>query len=272
MGNGHFADSTDIETLSPLEAALPVWKREPAEAPGEETARIVADREAWIVEHDALVARAKSPLVVRTASALKPEWERPLAASDDVRRGNATDFGSAVHAVLERIELRRQDELDETSRAVAEEFGLPARAAEIASIARRALDAPVVGRALRSGRMLLEAPFTVALPHEDAVAHGLPEGLAEGRIDLLFEEDGDAVIVDFKTDAVSAKDMQERGEHYRNQALVYAWAVHRAAGMRVKEVIFLFARIPAEHTYAVDNAFIAEAEALMRTTPEPSMV
>jgi len=45
----------------------------------------------------------------------------------------------------------------------------------------RAVEA--VERALRSPRMLIEAPFVAALPQDEAHQHGLPEGLAEGRID-----------------------------------------------------------------------------------------
>ena len=91
------------------------------------------------------------------------------------------------------------------------------------------------------------------------------EGLAEGRIDLLFVEDGAIVIVDFKTDSVSAAQVAERAAHYHPQALVYAWAAHRATGMPVREVVFLFARPqPAvEHTVPVDDALLAEAEALL---------
>ncbi|HEY7802685.1 MAG TPA: PD-(D/E)XK nuclease family protein, partial [Dehalococcoidia bacterium] len=92
-------------------------------------------------------------------------------------------------------------------------------------------------------------------------------GLAEGRIDLLFVEDAPEgrgiVIVDFKTDAVSARDIETRAAHYRTQMLVYAWAAERAAGMPVREVVFLFARPGIEHATVVDAAFRAEAEALL---------
>jgi ATP-dependent helicase/nuclease subunit A len=269
MGNGNFAPAIDITTLPALDAELPVWRREPAEALADAAERIVEERQRWLDGHEALVERARRPLVVRTASALKPEWERPFASTDDVRRGNATDFGSAVHALLERIELRRADEIDAMASAIAEEFGLHGRANEIAAIARKALASKVVDRALRSRRTLLEAPFTVALPAGEAAAAGLPEGLAEGRIDLLFEEDGAAVIVDFKTDAVSERDVDERAAFYRNQALVYAWAVHEATRMPVREVVFLFARPGVERSYDADDAFLAEAARLMRDgTPE----
>lgn len=134
---------------------------------------------------------------------------------------------------------------------------MPDRAGEMIGVARRALGSDAVRRALASKRLLLEAPFTVALA--DAA------GLAEGRIDLLFEEGGGLVIVDFKTDDVSARDAGARAEAYRNQALVYAWSAQAASRTPVREVIFLFARPdPAiERAFAVDAAFLAEAESLL---------
>jgi hypothetical protein len=74
------------------------------------------------------------------------------------------------------------------------------------------------------------------------------------------------VIVDFKTD--SASDIDARAATYRNQALVYAWAAHTATRMRVREVVFLFARPdPArEHRTIVDDAFMAAADALVNGT------
>jgi ATP-dependent exoDNAse (exonuclease V) beta subunit len=264
MANGDAAEAIDITALPPVDATLPIWKRAPDPVALDDVERIVDARARWIASHDALIARASAPLPVRTASALKPEWERPAAPSDDIRRGTATEFGSAVHAVLERTRLRDDGQLDRIAAAVAGESGLESRADEIARIARRALESDVVRRARQSERVLLEAPFTLALPAEA----GAGGGVAEGRIDLLFEEDGQAVIVDFKTDAVSASEADERAEYYRNQALVYAWAVSEAAAIPVRQVIFLFARPGVERTYAVGPAFLEEARRLV-ASPAP---
>jgi ATP-dependent exoDNAse (exonuclease V) beta subunit len=110
--------------------------------------------------------------------------------------------------------------------------------------------------------MLLEAPFVAGLPSTNGNGT-VPEGLAEGRIDLLFEEDGELVIVDFKTDSVTGAEIDARAGHYRNQSLVYAWAAHRATGMAVREVVFAFARPGIEHATQVDDAFIGEAAELI---------
>ena len=66
---------------------------------------MTAEREGWDVAHRLLIAEASTPLDVRTATSLKAEWQGE-GGGDDVRRGRATEFGSAVHALLERIDSR----------------------------------------------------------------------------------------------------------------------------------------------------------------------
>jgi ATP-dependent helicase/nuclease subunit A len=262
QAGAHLADRVDLGTLDMPRGEPPVWRGVlDAASRREDVERVRGQRGAWIGDHDALVARGATPLLVRTASALKPEWDAASSyVSDGVRRGRAAEFGTVVHALLERAALHA-DRIDAGAAAVAREYGMRDREREMISVASRALSSDAVRRALCSRRMLLEAPFTVALPGAG--------GLAEGRIDLLFEEDGGIVIVDFKTDAVSARDVEERASLYRHQALVYAWAAHAATSLPVREVIFLFARPdPAiEHRTPVDAAFTAEAEALMRGGP-----
>ena len=250
----------DTSALPPVDADLPVWRREPPQAAVDATA-VIEERGRWLAARDALLERARRPLVVHTASALKPEWTREAPGGDDVRRGRATDFGSAVHALLERVDLAVPT-VDPLAHAIAEEFGLLDREREIADVARRALDSDAVARARRSPRVLREVPFTLALPGDIA-------GVAEGRIDLLFEEDGALVVADFKTDAVTREDAAARAAFYKNQALIYAWAAATTTNLRVREVIFIFARpTPAEaFTYAVDAAFMADAKALVGREP-----
>jgi ATP-dependent helicase/nuclease subunit A len=251
-------DVIDATSLPPLEQEPPVWRHAPGEAAEPDVREVIEAREAWIAANDALKTDAATAARVVTASALKPEWEPPSSSADDVRRGRATEFGSAVHALLERIDLRHPDDVAELAATITREFGLSGREREIERCARTALASTSVARALRSPRVLRETPFAVALPD------GGERGAAEGRIDLLFEEDGQIVIVDFKTDAVTGAEISARAGLYRNQALVYAWAARVATGMPVREVIFLFARTGDEKTMAADAAFMAEAEELMR--------
>jgi len=50
------------------------------------------------------------------------------------------------------------------------------------------------------------------------------------------------VIVDYKTDRISAEDAGRKTEHYRPQAAIYAGAMRKALELPVKEVIFFFVR------------------------------
>ncbi len=257
------ADIVDTATLPALEAEPRIWRWPTAEAHPASVRELIETREAWQSAHRALVDDAATPYRIVTATSLKAEWERSadVTSDDAIRRGRATEFGTAVHELLEKIDLSRPQDIPALATAIAAQSGLNDRADEIEQLARNTLASDVVARALRSRHLLREVPFTAPLPEGD--------GLAEGRIDLLFEEDSPGgrgiVVVDFKTDAVrSEREVDERAAHYRNQALVYTWAAHRATSMPVREVVFLFARIALEHNTIVDDAFMAEAEALMR--------
>ncbi|TAK65187.1 MAG: hypothetical protein EPO22_05265 [Dehalococcoidia bacterium] len=261
-------DAVEAASLPQLQLEAPVWQRLPDFAPQPEVDRVIAAREQWKNEHQSGVDAVNTKLRYATASALKPEWERPALADDGVRRGRAAELGSAVHALLERIELARPDDATSLAPIIASEFGLAGQEGEIERLARRALASEVIQRALdpRTVRVLREVAFTVALPD----APGTPAGVAEGRIDLLFERGGEMTVVDFKTDRVAGPaQIEERTATYRNQALVYAWATRLATGRPVREVVFVYAHPGVERPIAVDAAFMAEAETLMRQAALP---
>ncbi len=56
--------------------------------------------------------------------------------------------------------------------------------------------------------------------------------MVQGIIDAYFEEDGEIVLMDYKTDRISEKKLVNR---YHVQTELYAEALHKATGMRVKE-------------------------------------
>jgi ATP-dependent exoDNAse (exonuclease V) beta subunit len=75
-------------------------------------------------------------------------------------------------------------------------------------------------RASRASRAAREFDFLMAV--EDLVVRG--------QIDLWFEEGGELVIVDYKTDAVSAQEARERAQEYALQLRLYAMALERITG------------------------------------------
>jgi ATP-dependent exoDNAse (exonuclease V) beta subunit len=75
-------------------------------------------------------------------------------------------------------------------------------------------------RAARAGRVEREFDFLMAV--DDLVIRG--------QIDLWFEENGELVVVDYKTDDVSAAEAPLRARDYALQLRLYAMAIERTAG------------------------------------------
>jgi len=162
--------------------------------------------------------------------------------------------GRAVHAVLQSVDLASGQGLEDTARAQAAAEGVPQREAEIVSLVRVALESETVKRAVASGRWWREVP----------VGAPVGETVLEGFIDLLFEEEGDLVVVDYKTDSLETEEeIAERSGHYRIQAGAYALALQEATGCSVKEVVLLFLQPRQEVVMRDVPALMDEARAAL---------
>jgi ATP-dependent helicase/nuclease subunit A len=115
--------------------------------------------------------------------------------------------------------------------ALAPSFGLTGddarRAAEAAA---RALALPVMERARRAPRLWRELPVW------------FPDGedLVEGVVDLVFEEDGALVVVDYKTDHIAADQALAQAAHHAPQLQLYGRGLAQATGLSVRERLVLF--------------------------------
>ena len=134
--------------------------------------------------------------------------ERELAADlfEGVRhslgdRPSAGEFGTQVHALLAGNPPPVPD---------------PA-ALRLAEVFRQS---PLGRRAARATRIERESDFLMAV--EDLVIRG--------QVDLWFEEGGELVVVDYKTDSVTAHEAHRRAQDYALQLRLYAMAVERVAG------------------------------------------
>ncbi len=114
-------------------------------------------------------------------------------------------------------------------------------------------------RAVASGRVWREVP--VAAPTGDGILYGF--------IDLLFEEDDGLVIVDYKTDAVSASETPEAVLRYRLQGGAYAHALQEITEKPVKEVVFLYLHPRREQKLADLSQAIRDAEAAAKSILAP---
>ena len=206
-------------------------------------------RDEWAQRREALVAAMGRPSYVAATALGHPQsggeaWESGEAAamgqldeeaepdaSEPWRKGRATtSLGRAVHAVLQSIDLATGEGIDERAQGQAAAEGIPGRTADVARLARAAVESGIVKRAVASGRTWREV----------AVAAPAGGGSLHGFIDLLFEETDGLVVVDYKTDAVSAREAPEAVARYRLQGGAYAHAIQQVTRMPVKEVVFLY--------------------------------
>ncbi len=172
--------------------------------------------------------------------------------------GRGAAFGSFVHDLLRAIDFQRPDDL----RAIAQTLGKAHRLDDSVvesgiRLVEWGLGSSVLRRAARSSRLWKELPFVY--PRGDH--------LIEGFIDLVFEENGELVVVDFKTDRVEKeKELEERVRHYAPQGIVYAMALEGITHKKVKEVVFLFVSAKLEKSIPLGKSALQRVEKLLKET------
>jgi len=235
------------------EVSIPIASQETEGPVPEDTPEA---RQQWLDERVQLLRERARPSAVAATALARVVKEEASVPEEPWRRGRAgTTLGRAVHAVLQTIDLATGRGLEDTARAQASAEGIPHREAEVIRLVRVALGSETVHRAVASGRWWREVP----------VAAPVGEAVLEGFIDLLFEEDGDLVVVDYKTDVLETQEeVAERAVHYRLQAGAYALAVQAATGRPVREVVLLFLQPRREVKLRDVPALMEEAKAVLR--------
>ncbi len=182
-------------------------------------------------------ALAKSWTTSPTSALGEPEKRAPF---DEPRPKGAAEpalLGELCHRALERWDFKDQAGLSAALAASARSLSrlrpdadwaaTTAEAGEILSAFAKSKAAAALRRAEILGR---EVPFV----------YGRDGTVVRGSIDLLCRRDGKLVVIDYKTDQISAKDAPARREHYAPQGLAYCEAVRRAYGEDAAfEIVFL---------------------------------
>ncbi len=98
-------------------------------------------------------------------------------------------------------------------------------------------------RVRRSGHVFRELPFSLLVSAEEL---GYPAGgddiIVNGVIDLMFEEDGGYVIIDYKSNHMTEDQVEAMADHYRKQIRMYSYAAEKIMGRPVKESYLFFLR------------------------------
>jgi ATP-dependent helicase/nuclease subunit A len=185
----------------------------------------------WTAAREGMVKTAsRRPFVPISAGRVAARTAPPpvLAAGE---AGGGRDFGSLVHRILEWIPLDAPERAGPMAEALAPSFGLdPDAARRAGDAARRALALPVMQRARAASRVWRELPVW------------LPQGtdLVEGVVDLVFEEDGALVVVDYKTDHIAPEQALAQAAHHAPQLQLYGRALAVATGTSVRDRLVLF--------------------------------
>jgi len=96
-------------------------------------------------------------------------------------------------------------------------------------------------RVLESENMEREFKFSLLCPAESYYPGGGDDQiLLQGIIDCFFEEDGELVVIDFKTDQITPDTLDDKAKSYTPQLAAYAQALERITGKRVRERIIYF--------------------------------
>lgn len=183
-----------------------------------------------------------------------PPWQRG-------RYGTAV--GRAVHAVLQYADLRTGADVDAEAAAQCAAEGIIGMDDTVAALARSALAAPIVRRAVDTAH---HRELYVAAPVGDRTV--------EGYIDLFVETPGGGVIVDYKTDQwPDDAERADRIARYRRQLAIYGVVVEHLLGRPAEGAILVRCRAggPAEEI-PIDRwpEALAEARSLVENLLDSS--
>jgi ATP-dependent helicase/nuclease subunit A len=141
-----------------------------------------------------------------------------------------TAVGSAVHGVLQVIDLATGNDLDALVAAQCQAEAVPEREDDVRQLVAAALGSPSVREAAASTHW-----------REVYACTPIGDRLLEGYLDLLYRGPEGLVVVDHKTAATDDPGvLDHRVEGYRLQGAAYALAIGRATGEPVVRVTFTF--------------------------------
>ena len=226
---GFVFDTRSLD-LSPVRGSVfrvfpPVEGSEP-----EPVRRRLEARREWAGAVERTLAEAGRGIVAKAPSHLHDGFEPP-DAEVRARAALGTKIGLLVHMAIERAWTEPRERVERSLLSEARREGLDPEATERARrLVAAALDSEIMRRAARAEARFHEVPFSL----------GLDGVVLTGFMDLIFIEDGQAVVVDFKSDAVEADEVEGRAAVYRRQMLAYALAARRLLCKPVAEVIIFF--------------------------------
>lgn len=155
----------------------------------------------------------------------------------------SAEKGTALHAFMQYADFAAaREDIEAQLQLLTDEGYLTQAQADSVDIekARSFIDSELVTRCLNADKVYKEYRFNIRIPAK-RVDPEIEESLSEetvilqGAVDLAFVEDGELVIVDYKTDRVKAP--EDLAERYASQLLLYKDAMEECLSLPVKECL-----------------------------------
>ncbi|MBT2581708.1 helicase-exonuclease AddAB subunit AddA [Planococcus sp. ISL-109] len=159
------------------------------------------------------------------------------------RKLSAADIGTAVHTVMQHLPLERRLSLEEIRQFLDDLVGREILTQEEAQAVKvqeveAFFQSATAERLMNADDIKREVPFTYARADEDG-----DHQIVQGIVDCLFLEDGEWVLLDYKTDKTrQLSDIQSAmKERYSIQLSVYQEAVEAILRIPIKQrLLYLF--------------------------------
>ncbi|MFI3201110.1 MAG: helicase-exonuclease AddAB subunit AddA [Eubacteriales bacterium] len=150
--------------------------------------------------------------------------------------------GNAYHKVMEVLCFKEGIVVEEELSRLVEQGYLSEAYYKMLDVKKveRFLKSSLGVRMIRSeadGVLYKEQPFVISLPANEVEAHFSKNEsiLLQGIVDAYFEEEGELVIVDYKTDLI--RNIEQLRERYEIQVKYYAKSLAQLTGKVVKEIL-----------------------------------
>lgn len=178
------------------------------------------------------------------------EIPRPAFRTGE-KKVSGAERGTLYHLVMEHLpyqELHSDYDFDEMLETMVRDGYMSAEEKDLLNIKRFSrFVGTKLGKRMRqaavNGSLRREQPFMLGIAAEEIekVSESEEMVLIQGIIDAYFEEEGELVLVDYKTDQVKTGEEQILAERYQVQLDYYARALEQLTGKRVRErIIYSF--------------------------------
>ncbi len=209
-------------------------------------------------------ARARKRFSFSRLSGSMVREDRPAseAIATDSPSLDPRGFGTLLHAVLERIDFARANDilgLCEPLASLHMESNEQQAAEEAARLVGSFLQSSRAAALAEAKEVCREVEFVLPWPPGQKPFEGR---YIQGVIDCLYQDtSGDWHLLDYKSNQVDAAGVPKAASHYAMQMAVYATACERALGVRPVESVLHFLRPATEFSFQWTDAERAEIAA-----------